>query len=97
MRIKSIISITALILSLIGLSPTYAVTGLTDELPKELLEEAKSSYIFLLVAGFQSGVNSSGARYFTGFLGRSPKPPKILHFRWRKWLQTRQDGLFQQN
>ena len=43
--------------------------------------DVRNQHVVLLVAGFQSSVNSSGARYYTGFLGSSPKPSKILYFR----------------
>ncbi len=65
MRIKPIRTTITLILSLIWLSPTFAVTGLPDEIPEELLEETKSSYIFVFKDSVPAGEIRGNARQLT--------------------------------
>lgn len=58
-----------IILSLFWLSPTYAVTGMPDEVPEELLEQASSSYIFVFKDNVQPGEIRGHARRMTGEAG----------------------------
>lgn len=65
MRFRLIESTITLIIGMFWLTPTLAATGLPDEIPEELLEEARSSYIFVFKDTVQAGEIRGHARRMT--------------------------------